>query len=67
MDTKTALNAIIATHEDAKTKGLKRGSGGNGELPCPACKTGTIRYSVASLNGHIWGACSTKDCVRWME
>jgi hypothetical protein len=61
------LLAVSATHEDAATKGLKRGNGGTGSVKCPACEMGIIKYSVASLNGHIWGACSTKGCVQWME
>mgnify|MGYP001081117917 CR=1 FL=1 len=38
-----------------------------GEIPCPVCETGKLRYSVASLNGHVHAACTTADCVRWME
>lgn len=38
-----------------------------GEIPCPVCKIGTLHYSVAKLNGHIWGACSSEECVRWMQ
>jgi hypothetical protein len=67
MNVKDTIRAVTATHEDAKAKGLKQGHGGRGELPCPVCKVGTIGYSVASVNGHIWGRCSTKDCVAWME
>lgn len=40
---------------------------GAGVLPCPACKTGTLKYSRAACNGHIHAACSTAGCVRWME
>jgi len=40
---------------------------GSGELDCPVCKTGKLRYSRSSYNGHIHAACNTKDCVRWME
>lgn len=38
-----------------------------GEISCPICSTGKLRFSVAKSNGHIWAACSTKSCVRWME
>ena len=61
-----SLLAISACHEDAKTRGLKKGNGGYGEIDCPICK-GRLRYSVASVNGHLWGACSNPDCVRWMQ
>lgn len=27
----------------------------------------TLRYSVAGLNGHIWGKCDNQDYVRWMQ
>jgi len=40
--------------------------GVEGDIECPYC-CGKLRYSVASLNGHIWGQCSTEGCVRWME
>lgn len=58
---------VNATHKDAKGKGLKKGNGGQSELPCPSGCGGTLRYSVASVNGHIWGSCTTKGCVSWME
>lgn len=55
-----------AAHNDAKVRGYRRGNGGYGSVPCPACG-GTIRYSVAGLNGHMHGACSTLGCASWME
>jgi len=61
------LMAIGAAHEDAEKKGLKRGNGGVGSIPCPVCTTGTLSYSVASVNGHMWGKCNTKNCISWME
>lgn len=36
-----------------------------GEIDCPNCG-GKLKYTIAS-NGHIWGACSTDKCARWME
>lgn len=56
-----------AAHEDAKSKGLGKGHGGVGEIPCPGCENGTLRYSVASYNGHMHGRCSTPGCASWME
>lgn len=45
----------------------KRGTpGASGEIPCPVCG-GKLRFSRAGYNGHIHAACSTEDCVRWME
>lgn len=40
---------------------------GAGEMDCPVCKTGRLRYSRAAYNGHVHAACSTDNCVRWME
>lgn len=40
---------------------------GAGEMECPVCKTGKLRYSRAAYNGHVHAACSTETCVRWME
>jgi len=37
----------------------------SGEIICPNCG-GKLGYTVAS-NGHIWGACLTEGCARWME
>jgi hypothetical protein len=58
---------IPAAKADAKSKSLGVGSGGIGSLPCPSGCGGTLRYSVASVNGHMHGACSTDGCVSWME
>lgn len=59
--------ALGAASDDAKKRGLKKGQGGKGSLPCPVCKTGTLHYSVASYNGYLWGQCSTSGCVSWMQ
>lgn len=40
---------------------------GAGEMDCPVCKTGKLRYSRAAYNGHVHGRCSTDGCVAWME
>jgi hypothetical protein len=40
---------------------------GAGEMKCPVCKVGTLRYSRAAYNGHVHAACSNCECVRWME
>jgi len=61
------MQVVAETHKHAKENGLGRGKGGTGSLPCSCCKTGTINYSVASVNGHIWGKCTTPNCVSWME
>ena len=60
------LVALRAAKADAAQKGYKRGHGGNSEMTCPIC-SGRLRYSVASVNGHVWGRCETDGCVTWME
>lgn len=60
------LAALTSCRLDAKAKGFGIGNGGIGEIECPACK-GRLKYSVAGYNGHLWGACATEGCLRWME
>jgi len=59
--------AMRAAHAHAKYARLGRGRGGTGEMPCPKCVTGTLRYIVSSFNGHMHGQCSTPKCLSWME
>ena len=40
---------------------------GAGKMPCPICGKGTLNYSRAACNGHVWATCSTPGCVHWME
>lgn len=61
------LTAIAAAHADAKERGYGVGSSGRGSFPCPVECGGTLSYTVASVNGHIHGRCSTDGCVWWME
>lgn len=59
--------AVSKAKEDARAKGYKKGSGGRGEVACIVCNVGTIKYSVASINGHTHAHCTTKGCVSHME
>lgn len=61
------IKARHAAKEDATSKGFGKGHGGIGSIPCPCCEGGTLRYSVASYNGHMHGRCSTSGCVSWRE
>lgn len=46
----------------------KRGMPGvGGDIKCPICADGLLRFSRAGINGHIHASCTTEDCVRWME
>uniref|UniRef100_A0A6M3LAC6 Uncharacterized protein n=1 Tax=viral metagenome TaxID=1070528 RepID=A0A6M3LAC6_9ZZZZ len=38
----------------------------NGFIECPKCE-GRLFYTVAAINGHVWGKCETDDCLSWME
>ncbi len=38
-----------------------------GDIECPVCKSGRLRFSVARSNGHVWANCSTRLCMSWME
>lgn len=58
---KTVLARLAITEHSGGKHGVQ------GELPCPVCETGTLRYSIAGVNGHCHASCSTKDCVRWTE
>lgn len=40
---------------------------GAGEMACPVCNTGKLRYSRAGYNGHVHALCSTDGCVAWRE
>lgn len=74
--------AINGTHPDAKMEQFstactvaakairahaKQQHGVSGSLDCPICKSGTLRYSISSHNGHIAAACTTPGCARWIE
>lgn len=62
-----SLAAMRKAHEHAASQGLGRGKGGNGQMPCPKCGTGTLHYRVASINGHMHANCTTPKCLAWME
>jgi hypothetical protein len=58
--------AIHSAKADAKANGYGVGAAGRGEVDCPLCSDGKIRYSVAGVNGHMHAAC-TNGCTSWME
>ncbi len=65
--TENVMTAMRAVQADAKRHGYGKGRGGQGAIACPSCEGGTLRYSVAGYNGHIWGNCSTPGCAKWMQ
>lgn len=36
-------------------------------IDCPTKCGGKLHLSQAAYNGHVWGRCTTTDCVSWME
>jgi len=66
MSMKNVLTARAAIVENIGTWVVGQ-SGESGQLPCPICETGTLRFSRSGVNGHIHAGCSTETCVRWME
>jgi hypothetical protein len=40
---------------------------GAGEMACPICEAGKLRYSRSGYNGHVHAGCTTEGCVSWME
>lgn len=55
----TCLKAIKAKH--GKARGIQD------SMPCPNNCGGTLHYSIAGVNGHVWGTCSTEGCAQWMQ
>lgn len=41
-------------------------SGVSGFIKCPKCGS-KLNYSIASINGHLWGECETENCLSWMQ
>jgi hypothetical protein len=38
-----------------------------GEMVCPACGEGTLRYRTSASNGHVGACCSTPGCLRFVQ
>ena len=68
---KAILEDLARRHKEGdknvKLNGPRNYISGAGEIDCPACKAGKLRYSRAAYNGHVHAACSNGECVRWME
>lgn len=63
MSNEEYLNQIM-TARKAITDHMGKKTGA-GEIPCPLCKTGKLRFRKHD-NGHIHAGC-TNQCVCWME
>lgn len=60
------IDAMGKVYDEVKSRGLGKGHGGKGDMPCPKCGA-TLYFSVASFNGHVCGKCSTDGCLAWMQ
>jgi len=61
VDLEIFLKAMKLCCEDAKGE-----TGIQGNIACPQCG-GKLNYSIAKLNGHLWGKCETENCLSWMQ
>jgi hypothetical protein len=61
--------AMVGVGEWRKAQGWSKKNrvSATGKVPCAGCGNGEIHLSMAALNGHVWGRCTTKGCVSWME
>lgn len=60
-----AARALITV--DSEEKGFEVGKGDvAGEVDCPKCGK-KLAYERSRINGHVRAACSTADCLRWIE
>jgi hypothetical protein len=57
-DLQKARRAIVAAANGQR--------GIQSKITCPVCSNGTLRFSIQH-NGHIHAACTSADCVRWIE
>ena len=65
-DMKRKTQAIMkAISEIKKFNKAEGGGSARGKIPCPACGN-HLSFSIAKLNGHIWGKCDTEGCLNWM-
>ena len=60
------MESISKVYAELKSRGFGKGNGGSGVMECPKCGD-KLHFSVASLNGHVWGKCTTKGCLSWMQ
>lgn len=58
------IDNVVSAILEIRTK-YEKDKQPSGSITCPECG-GELRYSVASCNKHIWGACTTKNCLSWM-
>lgn len=63
--TDTARKAIVKHLGGPWKRGMK---GSAGTIDCPICEAKeSLRFTRSGYNGHIHAACTTENCVSWME
>jgi ssDNA-binding Zn-finger/Zn-ribbon topoisomerase 1 len=58
----TSFEGVVKAIREIKKLNPDKTKDARGEITCPVCK-GVLKYSISGYNGHIWGACKTKDCI----
>lgn len=54
-------NGILKIMEELPKEGME------GELPCPVCKTGIVRWIRVGHKKHLRMGCSTPECILMMQ
>lgn len=63
---RSTLRVLSDVFTDAKSKGYRKGHGGQGVIRCSKCNTGDLEYVVTDHSGQVWVKCSTDGCIAWM-
>jgi nitrite reductase/ring-hydroxylating ferredoxin subunit len=62
-----AFTGKVREWREANKWDRRNPKGATGKVPCDSCGIGEIYLSMASVNGHVHGKCTTLGCVSWME
>ena len=62
------VSAIEAVKRETIRRGLGRGNGGHGGMPCPVtgCR-GRVSFIVYVGNGHMMASCNQRGCLNVRE
>jgi len=60
---KKTMLGVAAT---AQIREEHKGKDWVGVIQCPVC-LGKLHIRHSGYNGHVWGKCSTEDCLSWAE